>query len=133
MNYSTLKPVRAWSNRDMLSSSWLQCLPGPDGLSSLAFPEAIALTLCMPSPACKDRIGARVGRKTVSIFGDSIMSEILPGDHLRIRHDNVKMAMKMSWARLPVTVEVYGIFSPLIPEVSRNLHEKGFCHRIGYI
>ena len=59
---------------DKLSSSWLQCLPGPDGLSSEAFSEAMALLLCMPSPACKDRIGAGVGKKTVDIFG-----EILPG------------------------------------------------------
>ena len=74
MDSSTLKPVKAWSNRDKLSTSWLQCLPGPDGLSNQAFTEAMALTLCMPSPACKNRIGAKVGRKTVDIFGDSIMS-----------------------------------------------------------
>ena len=78
MDNSTLKPVRAWANRDKLSSSWLQCLPGPDGLSSQAFSEAMALLLCMPSPACTDRIGAKVGRKTVDIFGDAIMSEVLP-------------------------------------------------------
>ena len=84
---STLRPVYAWSNRDKLSSSWLQCLPGPDGLSSQAFTEAMALLLCMPSPACKDRIGASVGRRTVDKFGDSIMSEVLQGDHWRIRHD----------------------------------------------
>ena len=57
----TLKPVIAWANRDKLSSSWLQCLPGPNGLSGQAFTEAMALLLCMPSPACKNRIGARVG------------------------------------------------------------------------
>ena len=70
----------------------------------------MALILCMPSPACKDRIGARVGKKTVYIFGDSIMSEILPGDHWRIRHDKVKMAIHSLcfWARLLVTVEVLG-------------------------
>ena len=56
MDSSTMKPVKAWSNRDKLSTSWLQCLPGPDGLSGQAFTEAMALLLCMPSPACKDRI-----------------------------------------------------------------------------
>ena len=45
MDGSTLKPVKAWSNRDKLSTSWLQCLPGPDGLSSQAFTEAMALLL----------------------------------------------------------------------------------------
>ena len=85
MDNSTLKPVRAWANRDKLSSAWLQCLPGPDGLSSQAFSEAMALLLCMPSPGCQERVGAKVGRKTVDIYGDSIMSEVLPGDHWRTR------------------------------------------------
>ena len=67
MDSSTLKPVKAWSNRDKLSTSWLQCLPGPDGLSSQAFSEAMALLLSMPSPACKDRIGAKLVRKTVDM------------------------------------------------------------------
>jgi hypothetical protein len=127
MNDSTLKPVRAWSNRNKLSSSWSQCLPGPNGLSSQAFSEAMALLLCMPSPACKDRIGARVGKKTVDIFGDSIMSEILPGDHWRIRHDKVKMAMHSLcvWARLPVTVEVWALFSHLIPAEALTRMERG--------
>ena len=70
--------LEAWSNRDKLSTSWLQCLTGPDGLSSQAFSEAMTLLLSMPSPACKDRIGAKVVKKRVDIFGDSIMSEVLP-------------------------------------------------------
>ena len=74
----TLRPTNSWPNRDKLSSSWLQCLP--DGLSSQAFTEALALLLCMPSPACMDRVGASVGKKAVDIFGDNIMAEILPGD-----------------------------------------------------
>ena len=81
MDNTTLKPVRALANRDKLSSLWLKCLPGPDGISSPNFSDAMALLLCMPSPACIDRIGARVGRRTVDIFGDSIMSEVFPGDH----------------------------------------------------
>ena len=127
MDHSTQRPVRAWTNRDKLSSSWLQCLPGPDGLSNQAFSEALALLLCTPSPACKDRVGARVGRKTVDIFGDSIMSEILPGDHWRARHDKVKMSIHSLcvWARLPVTVEVWGLFSHLIPAEALTRMEKG--------
>ena len=127
MDNSTLKPVRAWANRDKLSSSWLQCLPGPDGLNNQAFSEAMALLLCLPSPACRDRVGARVGRRTVDIYGDSVMSEILPGDHWRIRHDKVKMAIHSLcvWARLPVTVEVWGLFSHLIPAASLTRMERG--------
>ena len=123
----TLKPVIAWANRDKLSSSWLQCLPGPNGLSSQAFTEAMALLLCMPSPACTNRVGARVGRRTVDIFGDSIMAEVLPGDHWRIRHDKVKMALHSLciWARLPVTVEVWGLFNHLIPAEALTRMERG--------
>ena len=127
MDNSTLKPVRAWSNRDKLSTAWLLCLPGPDGLSNQSFAEAVANSLCMPSPACKDRIGSKVGKKTVDIFGDSIMSEILPGDHWRARHDKVKLALHSLcvWARLPVTVEVWGLFSHLIPAAALTRMERG--------
>ena len=102
-------------------------MPGPDGLNNAAFSEALALLLCTPSPACMDRVGARVGRKTVDIYGDSIVSEVLPGDHWRVRHDNVKMAIHSLcvWARLPVTVEVWGLFSHLIPAEALTRMEKG--------
>ena len=81
----------------------------------------------MPSPACRDRIGSKVGKKTVDIFGDSIMSEILPGDHWRARHDKVKLALHSLcvWARLPVTVEVWGLFSHLIPAAALTRMERG--------
>ena len=127
MANSSLKAVKAWSNRDKLSTSWLQCLPGPDGLSGQAFVEAMALALCMPSPACRDRIGAKVGRKTVDIFGDAVLSEVLPGDHWRTRHDKLKMAIHSLcvWARLPVTVEVWGLFSHLIPAQALTRMERG--------
>ena len=124
---STLRPVCAWLNRDKLSSAWLLCLPGPDSMSSVAFTEAMALLLCMPSPACQERVGAAVGRKTVDLFGDNIMSEILPGDHWRVRHDRMKMTIHSlcTWARLPVTVEVWGLFSHIIPAQALNRMEKG--------
>ena len=124
---TNLRPVYAWPNRDKLSSSWLQCLPGPDGLGSQAFTEALAMLLCMPSPACQDRVGAPVGRSTVDIFGDRIMSEVLPGDHWRHRHDKIKMAIHSIcvWARVPVTVEVWGLFAHLIPGDALTRMERG--------
>ena len=123
----SLRPVSAWPNRDKLTSSWLQCLPGPDGLSNQAFSEALALLLCMPSPACQDRVGATVGKSTVDTFGDRVMSEILPGDHWRTRHDRIKMAIHSLciWARVPVTVEVWGLFSHLIPAEALTRMERG--------
>ena len=90
-NNLSQRPVLAWANRDKLSSAWLQCLPGPEGLPNQAFTEALSSLLCMPSPACRDRVGASVGRRTVDLYGDSIMAEVLPGDHWRISHDKMKM------------------------------------------
>ena len=44
------RPVTAWPNRDKLSSSWLQCLPGPDGLGSQAFTgiPSVPAQSCLP-------------------------------------------------------------------------------------
>ena len=122
------RPVLAWLNRDKLTTSWLQCLPGPDGLSNQAFSEAMALVLCMPSPACKNRIGAQIARdKTVDLYGDSIMSTVLPGDHWRTRHDKLKISIQSlcTWARLPATAEVFGLFSHLIPAQALTRLERG--------
>ena len=68
------RPVRAWLNRDKLSMSWLQCLPGPEDLNSQVFNEALAVDLFMPSPTCKERVGATVGKRMVDPFGDNVMS-----------------------------------------------------------
>ena len=120
--------VLAWLNRDKLSTSWMQCLPGPDGMSNQAFAEAMVLILCMPSPACKSRIGAQVAKnKTVDLYGDSVMSTVLPGDHWRTRHDKIKMTIQSlcTWARLPATAEVFGLFSHLIPAQALTRLERG--------
>ena len=63
----------------------------------------------------------------MDIFGDRIMSEVLPGDHWRIRHDKIKMAIHSLciWARIPVTVEVWGLFSHLIPADALTRMERG--------
>ena len=105
---SNNRPLMAWTNRDKLSTPWLQCLPGPEGFSNAEFSEAMALVLCMPSPACKDRVGEKVGKAVVDKYGDNVMSQHLPGDHWRTRHDKVKMKINSmcSWARVPATVEV---------------------------
>ena len=122
-----LRPCIAWSNRDKLSTAWLQCLPGPNGLNNQAFSEALALALCMPSPACQDRVGAQVGRSVVDIYGDKVVSTVMPGDHWRTRHDKIKLAIGSlcSWARLPVTTEVFGLFSHLIPAQALSRYERG--------
>ena len=117
----------AWQNRDKLASAWLSCLPGPEGMNGPAFTEALSLTLCMPSPVCKDRIGCSVGKRTVDIFGDNIMAAALPGDHWRTRHDKMKMTINSlcTWARLPATCEVWGLFAHLIPNEALSRIEGG--------
>ena len=123
----TQRQVLAQLNRDKLSAAWLQCLPGPNGLSNAAFSEALALTLCMPSPVCKDRVGAKIGKRVVDLYGDNVMSEVLPGDDWRKRHDSVKMTINslLSWSRVPATCEVFGLFSHLIPKEGLSKFESG--------
>ena len=125
--HNTSRPVLAWTNRDKLSTAWLQSLPGPNGLSNAEFSEAMALVLCTPSPACQDRVGQKVGKSVVDKYGNAVMNEPLPGDHWRVRHDTVKMAISSlcSWARLEATAEVWGLFSHLIPSEALSRFESG--------
>ena len=117
-NIPNQKQIKSWLNRDKLSSAWLLSLPGPQtSLSNAEFSEALALILGMPSPACKERLGEKIGRKVVDLYGDNVVAEVLPGDHWRTRHDSIKMIINSlcQWARVPSTVEVWGLFSHLIP------------------
>ena len=118
------RPVIVWPEMDKLASAWLLSYPGPHtGLPASIFSEAVCSHLCLPSPACRDRVGEKVGKSVVDVFGDNIMSAALPGDHWRTRHDTIKMALNSlcSWARLPATVEVWGLFSPF--ETGRSIEQ----------
>ena len=122
------RPVLAWPQFDKLSSAWLLSLPGPHtGLASSVFTEAMCAHLCLPSPACRDRVGEKVGRAVVDMFGDAVMSAPLPGDTWRIRHDTVKSELNrlLTWCNLPATCEVFGLFSHLIPQEGLNRIERG--------
>ena len=100
------------------------CRPG---LSSNVFSEAVCSNLCLPSPACRDRVGERVGKVNVDLFGDSVMAAQLPGDTWRIRHDTVKIELNrlFFWSSMPSTCEVFGLFSNLIPQEGLNRLERG--------
>ena len=91
----TNRPIWSWLQRDKLSSAWLQALPGPDTrLTSAEFSEAAAAALCIPSPACRDKLGQAIrGRQVVDLFGEAVQSTITTGDHYRKRHDTYKMRL----------------------------------------
>ena len=122
------RPVKVWPQMDKLSSSWLLSLPGPhSGLTSSIFSESVCSNLCLPSPACRNRVGERVGRSYVDSYGDKVMAAQLPGDTWRIRHDMIKSELNrlMLWCSLPSTCEVFGLFSHLIPQEGLNRLERG--------
>ena len=76
------------------------------------------MVMCLPSPACKDRVGEKIGNSKVDMFGDALKREKLAGDGWRIRHDRVKMEILrlLDWSGVVATCEVYGLFQHLIPQ-----------------
>ena len=80
-----------------------------------------------PSPACCNRVGERIGRSTVDLYGDKVMAAQLPGDTWRIRHDTIKIELNrlMLWCSMRSTCEVFGLFSHLIPQEGLNRLERG--------
>jgi hypothetical protein len=54
----SIRAAWAWKKRDKVSSAWLLATPGRDtSLSSAEFSEAAASNLCLPSLACRGRVG----------------------------------------------------------------------------
>ena len=125
----TNRPVWSWLQRDKLSSAWLQALPGPDtSLTSAEFSEAAAAALCIPSPACGEKLGQVIrGRQVVDLFGETVQSTITTGDHYRKRHDAYKMRLfqMCQWAGLEAEVEVFNLFAASIPQEGLNRMERG--------
>ena len=121
-------PSNPWYLIIPISSSWLLALPGPHlGLSNEEFVEAAANNLCLPSPACLDRLGETVrGNKKIDLNGDNVQSAPLPGDHWRKRHDLIKNTLHQlcNWSNLPCEVEVFNLFSRCIPQEGLSRIEK---------
>ena len=72
--------------------------------------EAAAAALCLPSPACSDRLGQVIrGAQVVDLFGESVLCTITTGDHYRKRHDSYKMKLLQmcQWAGVDAEVEVF--------------------------
>ena len=122
----TARPVTAYQNLDKLSDAWVQALPGPKtGLSASVFVEAVAARLCLHSPAvvASGLIGKTIGRNGVICdpFGDALVCcKDLVGDTWRQHHDSIKLAIgrECMASQLPHDIEVYGLFSHLMPAVA---------------
>ena len=122
------RPVMVWPQMDKLSSAWLLSYPGPHtGMPAMAFSEAVCSHICLPSPACRDRVGEKVGKAVVDLYGDKVMATTLQGDTWRIKHDTVKSELNRLcvWSSLPATCEVFGLFSHLIPQEGLSRIERG--------
>ena len=111
-----------------MSAAWLLALPISDTkLSNAEFSEAAATSLCLPSPACAERVGEVVkGRVCLDEYGDNIQSCPLPGDHWRIRHNLILHLLRKFcvWAGLPVELEVFNLFAGLVKQDGLSGVEK---------
>ena len=124
----SVRPAWAWRQRDKISVAWLLAIPGYDTtLSSAEFAEAAASNLCLPSPACRGRVGEPIkGNLRIDEYGDSVQSASIPGDHWRKRHDALlhHLHRECLWAGLPVELEVYNLFSGLIQQEGLSRFEQ---------
>ena len=118
----------AWRQRDKLSSAWLLSLPGGgEFLSNEEFSTSAAINLCIPPPCVAGREGETIrGRAVVDRHGDTVQSTVVQGDHWRQRHDLLKMTIYdlCRWAGLPAEVEVFNLFSRLIPQAELARYER---------
>ena len=79
------------------------------------------MVLCLPSPACRDRVGERIGGRRVDMFGDALRCKALAGDGWRTRHDRHKTEIMrmLGWSGMVATCEVTGLFAHLVPQEER--------------
>ena len=120
------RPVWSWPNRDKLKTSWLLALPGPHtSLTHAIFQEGLAIVLCLPSPACRDRVGDKIGGRRVDMFGDALSCKALAGDGWQTRHDRHKnkIMRMLGWSGIVATCEVTGLFAHLVPQEERGRNE----------
>ena len=91
---------------------------GGDHLSNEEFSTVAAINICLPPPACVERVGEVVkGRVRVDEHGDNVQSMALPGDHWRKRHDmKITLFRLCQWVGMPAEMEVFNIFSRFIPQ-----------------
>ena len=120
------RPVCLHQQKDKMSTAWLLSLPTPQGsISTPIHREGLAMVLAMPSPACQDREGQKIGGGRVDKWGDAVKCEKLPGGSWTIRHDRTKaeFSRMLSWSGITATCEVSGLFQHLIPTAAQDRPE----------
>ena len=104
------RPCWSWANRDKLSAAWLLTV---SGLTAAEFSEAATSHLCLPSPACINRVGETVrGDTKMDIYGDRVRSVAHCGAGYRHRHDLIKhfLLRQMKFAGIQVECEIFNLF-----------------------
>lgn len=124
------RPVIVLPEKDKLSTGWLLALPGPDTtLDSAEFSQAMETLLFLPCSAVKHLVGQKLpgSNGVCDPFGDKIAAARMPGDGWRRRHDTLKrrMAALLGWAGVPHEMEVFNLFSHLIPQEGLSRIESG--------
>jgi hypothetical protein len=118
----------AWRQRDRVSSAWLLAGPGQGtSLSNAEFAEAATSNLCLPSPACRGRVGEPIkGQVTIDPYGDNIQASALKGDHWRTRHDAMLHHLHNAclWAGLPAQMEVHNLFAGVMQQQGLSRAER---------
>lgn len=118
------RPVCLTQQKDKMTTAWLLALPTPQGtISTPIFREGLAMVLALPSPACKDRVGQKIGGGRVDLYGDAVKCETtLVGGSWVIRHDRTKgeIMRMLGWSGIVASCEVSGLFQHLVPPAARD-------------
>lgn len=96
------------------------------------FQEGLAMVLCLPSSACCDRVGEKIGRCRVDQWGDSLKRGALAGNGWKVRHDRqkLKIVRLLGWSGVVSTCEVTGLFQHLIPQEAMSRVEVQNAHQV---
>ena len=96
------------------------------------FQEGLAMVLCLPSSACCDRVGEKIGRCRVDQWGDSLKRGALAGNGWKVRHDRqkLKIVRLLGWSGVVSACEVTGLFQHLIPQEAMSRVEVQNAHQV---
>ena len=117
--------VRAWKNRDKLTTAFLLELPGPHNQWSPAeWGEALCLILSVPPNCCRDprNLGRPIGNRHVDLWGSDVLCVNVAGGGWTRRHDRVKCCISSLgvYCGVAFVCEPYSLFTFHLPQ--RPLH-----------